>query len=132
MKKLYSFLNNTGIKTKLLFSYVCVVFIPVLIVGIILTVNLRERMIESAIKEAEWNLERVRRRFSDITDICIQISDIFFSDEIFRNVIARDFQDTYEVYLTYLEQPRFDQYRNLYNEIDDLRVYINNPTALEN
>ena len=126
-------INNMSIGKKLMFSYMLVVFLPVLLVGFILNYSMRSIIVESAMREASVNVERTHSRLSEVMKIVMDISYKMQMDQELENLLLTDYGSTQEVFDTYFQYNEFKNIINLYSrEIRDIRIYSNNPSLLEN
>ncbi|MFZ5985807.1 MAG: sensor histidine kinase [Bacillota bacterium] len=124
--------NNVNVKNKLLISYIFLVFLPVLTVGLILTSGMRNMALNHAIKEASLNVERIKKRTADILKVPTDVSKKFYVDQQLKELLSRKYSSTWEVVKSYKGYSEFDQYSALYEEIDGIRVYTFNNTMLNN
>jgi len=134
MKKprLFVKINNMSFGNKLLFSYMLVVFLPVLLVGFILNSSMRSIIVDSAMREASVNVERTHSRLSEVMKIVMDISYKMQMDQELENLLLTDYESTQEVFDTYFKYDEFKNIINLYSrEIRDIRIYSNNPSLLE-
>ncbi len=124
--------KDISIRKKLIFSYVLVVFLPVLLVGLTLTKSMRQLALDWALHEATANVDRVKKRITDVMRISIVISNKFFIDRSLESLLERQYPSTWDVVKTYWDYRTLDEYPNLYNEISMIKVYSTNQTLLEN
>lgn len=123
---------NMSIGNKLLFSYMLVVFLPVLLVGFILNYSMRSIIVDSAMREASVNVERTHSRLGEVMKIVMDISYKMQMDQELENLLLADYRSTQEVFDTYFQYNEFKNIINLYSsEIRDIRIYSNNPSLLE-
>lgn len=132
MRELAHKLNNIRIKNKLIFSFLLVVFVPVLIVGIFLTVALRQNVLDQATQQITNNVERIKKQTSDIIRMPIEISDKLLVDSRLMNVVNTQYKSTFSVVEAFWDYRDFRNYVQLYNEIYNIRFYTTNTTILDN
>lgn len=89
--------KDISIRKKLIFSYVLVVFLPVLLVGLTLTKSMRQLALDWALHEATANVDRVKKRITDVMRISIVISNKFFIDRSLEAILERQYPSTWEV-----------------------------------
>lgn len=128
----HSLFRDVSIRKKLIFSYVLVVLLPVLLVGSTLTKSMRQLALDWALHEATVNVDRVKKRITDVMRISIVISNKFFIDRSLEAILERDYPSTLDVVKAYWDYRTLDEYPNLYNEISMIKVYSTNQTLLEN
>ncbi|WP_169083434.1 sensor histidine kinase [Paenibacillus sp. PL91] len=125
-------MNNIRIKNKLIFSFILVVFVPVLIVGIFLTVAFRQNVLDQATQQITNNVERIKKQTLDIIRMPIEISDKLLVDSRLTNVVNTQYNSTFEVVKAFWDYRDFRDYVHLYNEIYNIRFYTTNMTILDN
>lgn len=124
--------NNLKLRTKLFLSFIVVVFIPVLIVGIFLTNELRNMALENAMDQTSTNVQRVKARTQELLNVAFDSSYRMANDERLATVSNKRYETVYEVVQAYREYQVFNENRMLYKEISNLRFYMDNPTMLDN
>ena len=126
------FVNNLRLRTKLALSFCIVVFIPVVAVGLLLAGQLRDMALDNAVEQTVTNVERVKQRTMEVINVANDIAYRLANDDRLETVANRRYGTTWEVVDAYRSYPDFEQYVNLYNEISNIRFYMENPTMLNN
>ncbi|MFC5467682.1 sensor histidine kinase [Cohnella suwonensis] len=129
---LFRALNNLKLRTKLFLSFIAVVFVPVLIVGVLLTNELRNMALGNAMDQTSTNVQRVKARTAELMNVAYDSSYRLANDERLETVTNRRYETTYDVVQAYREYNDFKENRRLYNEISNIRFYMDNPTLLNN
>lgn len=124
-------INDISILKKLIFSYVLLVFIPVLFVGSILTKTMCQLALDQAVNEAAHSVERIKKRVLETMRVSIVISNQYYLDQNLEEVLDRTYTSTWDVVNAYRNHLTFDAFPNLYSEIILIRAYSTNPTLLE-
>lgn len=132
IKELANKMNNIRIKNKLIFSFILVVFVPVLIVGVFLTVAFRQNVLDQATQQITNNVERVKKQTLDIIRMPIEISDKLLVDKRLTDVINTQYKSTFDVVEAFWDYRDFREYIELYSEIYNIRFYTTNMTILDN
>ncbi|MGO4545661.1 sensor histidine kinase [Paenibacillus sp. 2TAB23] len=125
-------MDNIRIKKKLIISFILVVFVPVLIVGIFLTVAFRQNVLDQATQQITNNVERIKKQTLDIIRMPIEISDKLLVDSRLTNVVNTQYDSTFEVVKAFWDYRDFRDYIQLYSEIYNIRFYTTNMTILDN
>ncbi len=125
-------MNNIRIRNKLIFSFILVVFVPVLIVGIFLTVAFRQNVLDQATQQITNNVERIKKQTLDIIRMPIEISDKLLVDNRLTNVVNTQYNSTFEVVKAFWDYRDFRNYIQLYSEVFNIRFYTTNMTILDN
>jgi two-component system sensor histidine kinase YesM len=120
------------IRNKLILSFVVVVFVPVAIVGIFLTGELRKFAFDNALEQAYQNVDRVKKRSTEVINVADDLSYRLSYDERLRNLANRQYESVYDVFVAYREYPDLQQAIRMYKEISNIRFYSDNPTMLNN
>ncbi|MFD1956661.1 sensor histidine kinase [Paenibacillus thailandensis] len=131
-QRLLKKINDMRIKNKLIFSFILVVFIPVLIVGVFLTASYRQDVLDQATEQTLNNVEKIKRQTSDIISMPIDISDKLLADTRLTDVVNTQYKTTFEAVKALWDYREFRDYMVLYNEIYNIRFYTTNKTILDN
>lgn len=131
-KRLANRTNDIRIRNKMILSFILVVFVPVLIVGVFLTSAFRQNVLDQATQQVGSNVERVKSQIADIVRMPLEISDNLLRDARLMNVVNTHYPNTYSVVAAYREYRDFRDSVKLYNEIHNIRFYYSNPTMLDN
>lgn len=124
--------NNVKLRTKLILSILAVVFIPVLIVGVFLTNELRDMALDNAIEQTYTNVQRVKARTADVLNVAYDSANRLANNGRLETVTNRRYGSTYEVVQAYREYTDFNEIKRQYDEIENIRFYFDNPTLLNN
>lgn len=122
-KRLANRTNDIRIKNKLIVSFILVVFVPILIVGVFLTSSFRQNVLDQATQQVGSNVERVKSQIEGIVRMPLEISDNLLSDARLMNIVNTQYSTTYSVVETYREYRDFRDAIKLYNEIHNVRFY---------
>lgn len=125
-------INNLELRTKLMLSFVIVVFAPVLIVGFFLTGQLRSMALGNAVEQTEINVDRVLKRTAEVLNVASDNAYRIAYDAQLQEVANRWYLSTAEVVAAYREFSVIRDTLRLYKEISGIRFYMDNPTMLNN
>ena len=125
-------INDLKLRTKLVLSFLVVVFIPLMIVGGFLTSQLRQMALDNALEQTAANVDRVKKRTAEVINVSNDISYRLANDSRLENVTNRQYESVYDVVKAYKDYPDIKDYMRLYKEISSIRLYINNKTLLNN
>lgn len=124
-------LNNVNIRNKLLFSYILVVLLPVLLVGIVLTYSMMKMSTDRAMYEASNSVERVYGRFNEPLKLAKDLLGQFNMDTNLERLILTRYQSVNEVLDTYSGYSGIMNCTRYYSrEIEDIKLYTYNDTML--
>ncbi len=125
-------IDNTKLREKLMIAYMIVVFLPVLLVGFILSYSIRTNIVDNAMREATVNVERVYSRVDDVMKLVMDISYKMQMDQELEDLLLADYKSTQEVFDAYFRYREFENTINLYsNRIRDIRIYSSNKSLLD-
>ncbi|MGE7610545.1 cache domain-containing sensor histidine kinase [Paenibacillus sp. NPDC101420] len=130
--RIITLMNNLRLRTKLFLSFGCVVLIPVLIVGLFLTNELRNMAMANALEQITANVDRVKKRTGEMLNIPLDIAYRLSNDSRLEEVANHRYESVYDVVEAYWNYPDFRDFVRLYNEVSSIRLYIDNPTVLNN
>ncbi|AIQ35839.1 histidine kinase [Paenibacillus sp. FSL R5-0345] len=125
-------MNNLRLRTKLFLSFGCVVLIPILIVGLFLTNELRNMAMANALEQITANVDRVKKRTGEMLNIPLDIAYRLSNDSRLEEAANHHYESVYDVVEAYWNYPDFRDFVRLYNEVSSIRLYIDNPTVLDN
>ncbi|SDZ19066.1 two-component system, sensor histidine kinase YesM [Evansella caseinilytica] len=124
--------NDMKIRNKLVFSFIVVVIIPVLIVGIFLTYELRQMALDNAIEQTNNDVDRIKKRTAEFLAAPIYVADNALFDQRLKELVNTDYESIFEVVAAYKNYTDFDSIIRYYQEITNIRFYIDNPSMLNN
>ncbi|WP_246070733.1 sensor histidine kinase [Paenibacillus kobensis] len=120
------------LRTKLFISLLLVVAVPVLIVGLFLTVQFRGKVLDDAVAQSMNNVDRIKQRTSTLLSVPIEASNTFMYDEQLKQIVNTNFERPIDVFLAYREYTAFKNLLSLHKELSSIRLYTSNPTLLDN
>jgi len=119
------------IKKRLMLMFLSVV-IPIFIVGIYLTINIRQNMIESRERDILIETERVRKSLESNFTSIIQISDWIYQDTGLSKLVQKSYSSPKEMIDGYNEFTLFDYFLNYHRNLANIRFFINNKSFMTN
>jgi two-component system, sensor histidine kinase YesM len=136
MKKIMfiiSKINNMKMKQKLIVSYLLVVLLPVLLVGIILTKGMSDMALEQATNNTVDRVDQIAGKMSEVFKLGSDISRKIFLSSNLMYVLKNRYNSSLEVYLDYQNNMLLDDEIALHPDvIRDIRLYSMNDTLLNN
>jgi two-component system sensor histidine kinase YesM len=124
--------NNIRLKNKLFIFIVVVVFIPVLLVGSILTASYRQNVLDQATQQTMNNVDKIKKRVSDILRMPIEVSSKLQVNDRLSNLVNNRYDNIYDLVEAYWDFNYFRDYVQMYNEIYNIRFYTKNPMPISN
>ncbi len=130
--RIITLMNNLRLRTKFFLSFGCVALIPVLIVGVFLTSELRNMAMGNALEQITANVDRVKKRTGEMLGVPLDIAYRLSNDSRLEEAANHRYVSVYDVVQAYWNYPDFREFVRLYDEISSIRLYIDNPTVLDN
>ncbi|AEI42761.1 sensor histidine kinase [Paenibacillus mucilaginosus] len=124
--------NNIRLKNKMVISIVAVVFIPVLLVGLILTASYRQNVLDQATQQTMNNVDKIKKHITDILRMPIEISNKLQVDDRLSNLVNARYETTFDLVTAYWDFRYFRDSVQLYKEIDNVRFYTDPPLPISN
>ncbi|WP_121609508.1 sensor histidine kinase [Mesobacillus foraminis] len=132
LKSLGNKFNDMQIRSKLVFAFIISCIIPVLIVGVILTHELRTTALNEAVEESAANVDRVKKRTAETLETAIYIANNLTLNQQLKTTVDNHYGSLSEVVGAYREFDEFRYYLDAYEEISNIRLYVTNPKMINN
>ncbi|MFA9557702.1 sensor histidine kinase [Evansella sp. AB-rgal1] len=133
MKKLViSKVNDLKLRNKLIFSFILVVFVPILLVGLLLTSELKSIALANALEQTSSDMTRIKIRISESLTPPVYISNSLLVDQSLKEIATKQYETIFEVVEAYRNFVYFQNSTRFYREINNIRFYVNNDTMLNN
>lgn len=130
MKLIKNIINNMKIRTKLIISYLSIVIVTVLIVGVYLISRMNNIVVENAIKEGRYNNNSVKSRMEEVLKLAINTSDMIYQDDNLHSMLKREYDNYGQVVSAYNDNTILKDYLKYYNELTGVEMYVDNDTLL--
>lgn len=128
-------LGRSGMKKtgrSILFAFGTASLLPILFIGIFLTVRMRKMAYEQSLKEVNAEIARVESRIEETLQFIHTIENATLSDAKIKAVMQTDFHSPLEAFHSYSENNLLNKYELTYSDIADIRIYGENETILDN
>lgn len=113
-------------------TFIVVVLIPITLVGLLLTQELRSIALEDMMKQSKSNSERVKERTYELLKIPTFISNSLELDRELEELVTTRYTSTFDVFTRYYQYQNFQSYLYTQREINAVRFYYDNPTLINN
>ncbi|WP_225229483.1 cache domain-containing sensor histidine kinase [Paenibacillus gallinarum] len=120
------------LKHKLVISYVLVVMIPVLIIGVGVTYYFRQQAMDQAIQQAENNVERIKNQTMTLLRVPMDISNLLLFNSEIKEIANTKFANMLELTQSYHSFTLFNDYLQQYRELYGIRFFSFNSTLVNN
>nr|WP_166240376.1 sensor histidine kinase [Paenibacillus turpanensis] len=113
-------------------AFIVVVFIPVMIVGGLLTSAYRQHVLRQATEQTLNNVEKIKSRTEEILRMPIEISSNLMVDKRFGHLVNSDYEHDFDMVKAYWDYDVLKDYVKNYEEIFNIRFYTMNSRLLSN
>lgn len=120
------------IKPKLILSYVCVVLIPIGIIGGILTTAIEKRDVNQNIASANHHLEYVMLRIQEILNVGTKASTNLYGNKKLESILTHQYTYARDIVRDYRGYNTIHDLKTLYKEIGTIQILTTNSTLLNN
>ncbi len=125
-------MDNLGIRKKLVVVYTVAFFIPFLLVSLILTVWLRNRLTQWTIERSRSSMTQTATLFKDMLKNVEDLSDTLYINQQVQTTLKRRYESPKEVYEQYMTISFLDDFLQANLDITSIRYYTENSTILDN
>ncbi|MCR6105484.1 sensor histidine kinase [Salipaludibacillus agaradhaerens] len=132
IKAIWRQFNHIKIRQKLIISFFVVVFVPLLIVGGMLTAELRKTALNNTIEQTTADMARIKTRVSEVITPAINVVNYALVDQRLKDLVTTEYTSIYEVVQAYSHYNTFDNSERLYTGISTIRFFVENETMLNN
>jgi len=124
---------NFTIRRKLFLSYVLFSVLPSIILGTILSNSIKTEAVNRALLEATWSVETIADNFMSSLSAPVNITDQLYLSLYYSQLVETQYDTSWDVVSSYFLFEDFESWQKVYgNQIDDIRIYVDNDTILEN
>ena len=127
-----SIVNNMKIRSKLLIVYFIIVAVTVLTVGVYFTTKMKDVVIENSKKDARANSNQIKQRLTETLRLATSTSDMIYQDENLHKIVTTKYTSYGENVKVYNDYPILSNYLRYYNDLSNIRLYVENETILDN
>jgi two-component system sensor histidine kinase YesM len=117
---------------SILFTFGVASLLPILFIGIFLTIRMRKMAFEQTLNEAKAEIARVESRIEETLQFIHTIENAIVSDAHIMDVLQTDYHSPLEIFNSYSENKILNKYELTYSDISDIRIYVENETLLDN
>ena len=130
MNLIKNIINNMKIRTKLIISYLSIVIVTVLIVGVYLISRMNHIVVENAVREGRYNNNSVKSRMEEVLKLAINTSDMIYQDYNLHSMLKREYDNYGQVVSAYNDNTILKDYLKYYNDFTSVEMYVDNNTLL--
>lgn len=131
-RRVFLNMDNLGIRKKLVVVYVVAFFIPFLVVSVILSVWLQNRLTQWTIERSRSSMTQTATLFKDMLKNVEDLSDTLYINQQVQTTLKRHYESPKEVYEQYMTISFLDDFLQANLDITSIRYYTENSTILDN
>ncbi|GIQ70612.1 sensor histidine kinase [Xylanibacillus composti] len=132
IRKLIRKLNDMKLRNKMILSYIVAVIVPLMLIGFFMVNAYRQMALDNAYEQSNQNVERVKQRTAEALGVPMDLSHRISLDAKLEELANRAYQSHYEITEAYQQYDTFRTYLDFNQEINSIKLYIDNPTLLNN
>jgi two-component system sensor histidine kinase YesM len=130
--RLQNYLNFLKIDKKLLAVCILSLLVPITLNGIYFLSGFIKLTRENEFKQTQNSVDRMENQLADTLGKAADIANRIYSNSHIQRAVAAEYKSLLEIYNTYNDIYFFDDYLRSYREIAGIRLYVENPTMLDN
>lgn len=121
------------LRNKMVLSNFLFFLLPFMIIGFFVVDQYRQSAIDKATEQTKSTIERVKMRTDETLGVVIAASSRLMLDNDLETIVTTRYQNTIDVVDAYREYEKFRSYYTDFNpEISRIKLYVDNPTLLNN
>jgi two-component system sensor histidine kinase YesM len=103
-----------------------------MLTGLYFSISMGRLIWENEVRQAQANVDRIENALSETLGKAVDIANRAYVNGQIHQVVETEYQTPLEVYAAYSGVAFFDNYLRAHNEIAGIRLYVENPTMLNN
>ena len=125
-------MNDTRLRNKMLLVYFLCIFIPMIITNTIFYNTISDNVRDRRVRDIDRAVEQIRNDFRTHIGEAVELSAFFYADYNTNDALERaygseaEFLDAYDQYLW----PVLNNYSSISNTLQNITIYVDNPTML--
>jgi len=128
--RFFNKVNDIPLNFKFLIIYLVCLLIPILVINAVFFERFAKIVDEREQNNYRISLERARADIESVIEGCIAVSHSISTDNVLYNVLDKSYESHKEYYESYdsVLRNRLNTYSDVYNYINGLKLYVDNPT----
>lgn len=125
-------LDHIRLRGKMFILYFLCVFIPIIITNLVFNHVTTNNVRQTRIEEVSRAVEQIYNEFLYEVEDAIAISSVFYTDYNLNDILERKYEHPADYVLAYDSYYRriLSSYTPVYTSVQNIKIYINNPTML--
>lgn len=132
MKNVWRRLNDMKLRNKMVLSYLVFFILPMIAVGFFIVREYRESALDKANEQTASAVERMKSRTGETLQTAIDLSSRLVLDSDMEQIATTRYLSRSEVVEAYSEYVTFRTYLEFNPEIAQIKLFVDNPTLLNN
>jgi two-component system sensor histidine kinase YesM len=127
-----NYLDFLKINKKLLAVCILSLLVPITISGIFFLTGFVKLIRENEFRQSQNNVDRMENQLIEVLGKAVDIANRIYVNPRIQRTVATEYKNLLEIYNAYNDIYLFDDYLRSYKEIAGIRLYVENPTMLDN
>lgn len=125
-------LNDVKLRDKLLVSFLVLMALPQIVLGVLLVGEFRKTTLEEALTRVESGVDRLQSQTLALLGVAVNLADRIAAARPVETLLTGHYPTALEVFRAYHDFDMFQLYRDVTPEVTGIQVYIDNPDLLDN
>ena len=130
--RFHNYLNFLKIDKKLLAVCILSLLVPITLSGIYFLSSFINLIRENEFRQAQSNVDRMENQLIEVLSKAVNIANRIYVNPQIKKTVVREYKSLIEIYNAYNDIDLFDDYLRSYKEISGIRLYVENPTMVDN
>jgi two-component system sensor histidine kinase YesM len=126
-----NYLDFLKVDKKLLVVCVLSLLVPITLSGIFFLSSFTILIRNNEFRQAQNNVDKIENQLAGILGKAVDIANRIYTNQRIHRTVAAEYKSLLEIYNAYSDIYFFDDLRS-YKEIAGIRLYVENPTMLDN
>jgi len=130
--RIKNYLDFLKIDKKLLAVCILSLLVPITLSGIFFLSSFTFLIRNNEFRQAQRNVDKIESQLADVLGKAVDIANRIYTNQSIHRTVAVEYKSLLEIYNAYGNIDFFDDYLRSYKEIAGIRLYVENPTMLDN
>lgn len=130
--RLHNYLTFLKVDKKLLAVCIFSLLVPITLSGIYFLSGFVRLTRENELRQAQNNVDRFENQLHEILGKAIEIANRVYVNPQIQQIVSTEYESLLDIYNDYSAFYLFDDYMRSYKEIAGIRLYVENPTMIDN
>jgi two-component system sensor histidine kinase YesM len=130
--RIKNYLDFLKIDRKLLAVCILSLLVPITLSGIFFLTSFIFLIRNNEFRQAQQNVDKIENQLTEVLGKAVDIANRIYTNQSIYRTVAAEYKSLLEIYNAYDRIDFFDDYLRSYKEIAGIRLYVENPTMLDN